>query len=161
MKTTLSVLAGILLVVLLPRSLAEAFEFYHMDSEMHESITHNVAKASLVIVAKVESVGTPPKIWSGTLAVYQEVKYQPISYLKRPPQQKEVASIVVYHPVVAHSLTVDPQVPKLQDSLFKPGTKVILFLQERDSKLETFDENYGVVRYSDETLQLIRGALRQ
>jgi hypothetical protein len=132
-----------------------------MNKQMSKSIIENTGKADLVIVAKVQSVGAGPGVWSGLLAAYQEVRYQTISYLKRRPQEKEVSSIVVFHPVVAKSLTAEPQTPKLKESLFKPGAELILFLKQRNSRLETFDENYGVVPNDQETIALVTKSASQ
>jgi len=132
-----------------------------MDEKAAKAIATNSKKAEWIVVATVRSLGPPPGIWSGLIATYQEVHYQPSRYLKGQPKESPTAPIVVFHPVVGKSLTADDAYPKLRDALFQPGAELILFLCQRHGRFESFDENYGVVRHEPEAWALIMEALRE
>jgi len=84
------------------------------------------AKASeFVAIATVKKVFSPPGYWSGMFAAMQLVEYEPVESLKGKLDQ---SSIVVSHYVVANSLTADAKEPHLSPDLFRPGRKVVLFL---------------------------------
>ena len=124
-------------------------------------IVGNAGKADAVVIAKVRSVGAPPPAWSSAFAAYQEVKYQVVRWLHKPAREPSGDSIVVFHPVVAKSFTADAHEPKLRESLFRVGSELILFLREKDSRLETFDENYGAVPADPKTVEAVVHALEQ
>jgi len=116
-----------------------------MNANHVEQIAENASKSDAVAIAKVKSVGPSPQAWSGLLATYQEVHYQAVRWLKKPPNETKGDTIAVFHPLVAKSLTADDHYPKLRESLFRVGAEVMLFLRLKDSRMETFNENSGVV----------------
>jgi hypothetical protein len=124
-------------------------------------ILNNASKADAVAIANVRSLGAPPPAWSGVFASYQQVQYQVVRWLRKPAQESTSDSLVVFHPVVAKSLTADAHNPKLNNSLFRIGSELILFLREKDSRLETIDENYGAVRADAKTVEAVVHALGQ
>jgi hypothetical protein len=124
-------------------------------------ILKNASKADAVAIAKVRSVGTPPPAWSGAFAAYQEVQYQVVRWLHKPAHEPQGDLIVVFHPIVAKSLTADAHDPKLRESLFRIGSELILFLREKDSRLETIDEHYGAVPADPKTVEAVVHAVEQ
>lgn len=124
-------------------------------------ILKNASIADAVAIANVKSVGAPPPAWSGVFASYQQVQYQVVRWLRKPAQESTSDSLVVFHPVVAKSLTADAHNPKLREALFRVGSELILFLREKDSGLEAIDENYGAVRADPKTVEAVVHALDQ
>jgi hypothetical protein len=99
-----------------------------------------------VLIGRVTSVGPPPGGWSGAYAAWQRVDYQVLRWLKRPKSEAPPPEAVqVFHLVVARTRTADPTDPKLRETVFHPGAELILFIREKDSRYEVFDENYGVL----------------
>jgi hypothetical protein len=127
----------------------------------NDLILRNARKADAVAIAKVRSVGAPPPAWSGVFAAYQQVQYQVVRWLHKPAHEPQGDSIVVFHPIVAKSLTADARDPKLRESLIRIGSELILFLREKDSRLETFDENYGAVPPDPKIVEVVVHALEQ
>jgi hypothetical protein len=58
----------------------------------------------------------------------------------------------VLHPLVARSRTADEHEAKLRESLFDAGRALVVFARQENGKLVSFDENWGVVPASEETL---------
>jgi hypothetical protein len=129
-----------------------------MDEQLEKAIEANTATAQLVVVCVVKFVGTPPGIWSGLIATYQEVHYEPIQYIKG--QSREDGFLKVFHPIVAKSKTTASERPQLRDSLIYQGAQLIVFIRERASRLETFDENYGILPSDPDTLAVVTRASR-
>src|SRR5271154_4875655 len=92
-----------------------------MNANHAEQIAENARKSDAVAIAKVKSVGPSPQAWSGLLATYQEVQYQAVRWLKKPPNETKGDTIAVFHPLVANSLPADDHHPKLRESLFRVG----------------------------------------
>jgi hypothetical protein len=130
-----------------------------MSEKPLDRITGDARKADAVAIAKVKSVGAPPPAWSGVYAAHQQVEYRLVRWLKKPAQETAGDSLVVFHPVVAKSLTADEHHPKLRESVFRPGAEVILFLRMKGQRMETFDENHGVVANEPKTEEAVILAL--
>lgn len=127
---------------------------------LNAKIVQNTRAADVVLIGRVKSVGRPPRAWSGAFAASQSVDYQVLRVLKKP--DKDVPqSIVVFHPVVHGSTTADTAVPRLRESLFSPGAEFILFIREKNSRYETFDENFGVLPNDASLLQKVERAIRE
>ena len=132
-----------------------------MTVKPEDSIVGNAKKADAVAVAKVRAVGAPPPVWSGTFAAYQQVHYQIVRWLRKPSEELKGDTIIVFHPVVAKSLTADAHRPRLREDIFRVGSELILFLKQKDSRFETLDENHGVVPSDPKTVEAVTHALEQ
>ena len=129
-----------------------------MDPKLIERMCQ---QSEAVVVAAVKSVGTPPPAWSGVFAAHQPVQYQVVRWLKEPAPKIQQGTLTVFHPVVAKSLTADPNEPKLLETLFHPGAELILFLRFKDARFESFDENYGAVPSDARTQTAVVEGLKQ
>jgi hypothetical protein len=132
-----------------------------MDSlKAMAAIPGNVQKADIVLVGEVQSLGEPPVAWSGIAAAYQGVRYRIVRVLKKAGNVKEGDTIEVFHLVVGNSVTAHPERPGLNESLFRPGLQMIVFVQAKNGRLQTFDENYGVLPAEPRTLEAVTSAIR-
>jgi hypothetical protein len=124
-----------------------------------EKVSSNARKADLIMVGRVKSVGAPPGGWSGAYAAWQGVEYTIVRYLKKPQKEITATSVTVFHPVVGKSRTADEAQPRLRESIFRPGAELILLIRQKDSRLETFDENFGVLPNDPRAVEMITRAL--
>jgi len=157
MKILTSVLTATFLASL-PLSSGAPQKEHKMDFQLIERLTQ---QADAIAVGTVKSLGSPPPAWSGVFAAYQPVHYHVVKWLRKPAPGNERDGITVFHPVVAKSRTADPDHPKLLESLFHPGAELILLLRVKDSRFETFDENYGVIQNDAKTQEAVVHALEQ
>jgi hypothetical protein len=114
-----------------------------------EELRKNFRAAELVLVVKPLRVEKSPGIWSGTLATFQAVQYRVVRVLKGAPPDE---TVTVLHPLVARSRTADEHEARLRESLFDGARTLVVFARLDNGKLVSFDENWGVVPASDETL---------
>jgi hypothetical protein len=107
-------------------SLLGGFAFAQATSRCSKERLAQEAKASdFVAIVSVKRVFSPPGYWSGMFAAMQLVEYVPIELLKGKLDQ---TSIVVSHYVVSNSSMADTKRPQLSPDLFRPGHRVIAFL---------------------------------
>lgn len=124
-------------------------------------IRRNTHAADMILVGKVKSVGPPPGAWSGAFAAWQSVDYQVIRLLKKSEKGLPLQAIVVFHMVVSGSKTANTAAPRLRESLFRPGAELILFVREKNSRYEVFDENLGVLPNDPRALEKVEHALTE
>ena len=130
--------------------------------DVDAKIRQNAQSAAFVLIGKVTTVGPPPGGWSGTFAAWQRVDYQVLRWLKRPKSETPPPeSVQVYHLVVARTPTVDAATPKLKEAIFHPGAELILFIREKDSRYEVFDEHYGVLPNEPKWREKVEQALER
>src|SRR5262245_55888571 len=131
-----------------------------MDKAEAAAIKTLAAKAELVLSGVLQQLGPRPTGWSGIIAMYQEARYGSVRYLKNAIKFEPRDSVTVLHPVVARSRTAASDKPGLNPSLFQLRASLVLFVRVRGGKLQTFDENYGVLPAKPEVLEEIARALR-
>jgi hypothetical protein len=131
-----------------------------MDKAEVSAIKAVAAKAEIVLAGVLEQLGPPSGAWSGLIAMYQEARYRNVRYLKSPRQWEQRETVTVFHPVVARSRTAAADTPALNATLFHPRAPLVLFIRVRSGRLETFDENYGVLPAEAAILTEVSRALR-
>jgi hypothetical protein len=110
------------------------------------ALTAVAVRAPIVLRGSILALGPPPHMWSGRLAVYQEVTYRVQHWFHlRPPLRPPDDVLVVRHPVVFKSRTAHPTEPRLMEEMFRPGAVMALFIDLVDNRWTCFDENYGAV----------------
>lgn len=91
-------------------------------------------EVELVVLAEVVNVKPAPGFWSGHIAAIQRVEFKAVEVLKGRLSSPELE--VEYY-VVKNSPLADTEQPRLSPELFKPGNRLILFL-EPDTKREAY-----------------------
>lgn len=116
------------------------------DAELLTALTAVALRAPMVAVGSITAVGPAPLIWSGRLAVYQEVTYRVQRWFRlRPPLWPSNDVLVVRHPIVFKSRTAHPTEPRLNEEIFRPGAVMVLFIDLVDNAWTCIDENYGAI----------------
>jgi hypothetical protein len=97
-----------------------------------EKLENLVPKARYIFEAEIVKIDEPPAMWSeSAIFSWQEVKYKIHSILKG----KDVAEeIIVNHAVIENSPLSDKTKPQLSPTFFYTGRKLILFVDEINSK---------------------------
>jgi hypothetical protein len=131
-----------------------------MERNQSDAVKALAERADVVAVGRVQRLGTPPRAWSGMIAMFQEVRYGPVRFLKKPRQMAQVEAISVAHPIVARSRTASSNEPGLNPALFRLGAELVLFIRVNGGKLQTFDENFGVLPAEKPLLEELGKLLR-
>ena len=112
---------------------------------------HRAEQASgqreVIFVGTVESVGSPPALWRGPCAAYQEVCYRVDQTIKG---ERIGPRLVVIHPVVRDSPTAEPgDVPGLSRCLFTCGaTLLVMGVAHPGGLCHATSEVFGAMPYS-------------
>ncbi len=96
-----------------------------------------VKSADVIVVALSGGMAQAPGFWSGSVPATQQVSYIPDQWLKGTLQTSplKIGTFTLEHLVVDGAETADNNEPKLKESLFAKGHKLILFLHTRTVRL--------------------------
>ena len=110
------------------------------------SVTATVNSADVIAIAVVGGVAQSPGFWSGYEPAKQQVAYIPDEWLKGNfGITEKLGTFTVEHLVVHGTPTADDNQPRLNQSLFSKGKKLILFLQTRTVRMD--DGSNKIVTY--------------
>lgn len=114
-----------------------------------------LAAATLVVDAEVVSVDRAPGAWSGVYLVYQGVRYHVNRVIKGTLADK---SVRIEHLVVARSPTADAKEARLDERLFHPGARLVVFAKRGGEAWRALDERNAVVPATDELVRALDAA---
>jgi hypothetical protein len=117
----------------------------------------DMEERELIFVGTVETVGVPPKRWSGSLEAYQAVRFRVHETIQGAFLDGHV---VVCYPVVKGSATAEPgDVPSLAKRLFAAGTRLLVLAVEDPLTLRFIgSEHFGALPYSLLLVERMRDA---
>lgn len=126
--------------------------------------------ADVIVVAVSQGTADSPGFWSGYVPATRQVVYVPEQWLKGTLQTSplKIGTFTVEHLVVRGTATADDNEPKLNESLFAKGNKLILFLHTRTLRLpdqstelvtDAVSAECGVIAVSPANLDQVKAAL--
>ncbi len=101
------------------------------------AIARNLERATLVFVGEITAVQKSPGAWSGVAAALQRVDYRITRPLKGGAPGP---TITVGHLLVHGAPTADPKEPRLRESIFRPGARLVVFASKQSPGWVALDE---------------------
>jgi hypothetical protein len=149
----------IALVSVLVLSAARGAEPSATAGQLPDNLRKNLAAATLVFEGEAIAIGRSPGIWSGPAPVYQRVEYRVVRVIKGNVVAAGQA-FKVGHLLVALSPTADPNSPKLRESMFHPGSRLVVFARYEHDGWVALNERDGAVPASDALVSTLTAAAK-
>jgi hypothetical protein len=123
-----------------------------------EHLAELAQSSDLIFSGTVESIGNPPRDWSGYFNSYQEVRYKVEKVFKG---QESGPEITIQHVIVYGGKTARTgEDPALSPELFFVKAKLIVCARKSQSGVyKSLDENYGALPATPEWINKIESAL--